>query len=70
MTTLAGTVAEFDEDKGRGRVRADSGEEYFFHCTAISDGSRKIDPGASVTFDVVAGHLGQWEARAVTPRAS
>ena len=62
-----GTVATFDDVKGFGTVRDDgTGEEHFFHCTAIADGSRTIEVGAAVTFDVVAGRNGQWEARAVT----
>ena len=65
----AGTVATFDEAKGFGTVRDDStGEEHFFHCTAIADGTRTIDVGATVTFDVVPGRNGRWEARAITPK--
>ncbi|HEY2812085.1 MAG TPA: cold shock domain-containing protein [Acidimicrobiales bacterium] len=64
----SGTVAVFDDGKGFGTVRdADTGDEYFFHCSAIADGSRMIDVGASVTFEVVAGGNGKWEARAITP---
>jgi hypothetical protein len=33
-----------------------------FHCTAIADGTRRIEVGAAVVVDIVAGHLGQWEA--------
>ncbi len=64
---MTGTVVAFDEEKGYGTVRGEDGVEHFFHCTAISDGSRTIDVGAAVTFDVVAGHLGRWEASAVSP---
>ena len=64
----AGTVVTFDEHKGYGSVRdADDGRELFFHCTQIADGSRTIAVGTEVTFDVTAGHLGQWEAVAITP---
>jgi cold shock CspA family protein len=63
---LTGTVAEFDEHKGYGTVRADDGAEYFFHCTRISDGTRTIAVGTLVAFDVAPGHLGRWEATAVT----
>ena len=59
----AGVVTEWDEHGGYGTVRdEDSGAEHFFHCTAITDGSRTIDVGATVTFEVVAGRLGRWEA--------
>ena len=67
---MQGSVVEFDEDKGFGTVRADAGDgaEYFFHCTAIADGSRTIAVGTAVTFDLVPGHLGRYEAAALTPR--
>jgi cold shock CspA family protein len=61
-----GTVVAFDEAAGFGTVRTEAGDEHFFHCTAIADGSRTIDVGTSVTFEVVAGHRGRWEAAAVT----
>jgi len=64
-----GTVADFDDAKGFGTVREDgTGEEHFFHCTAIADGTRTIDVGVLVAFDVVPGRNGQWEARAIKPR--
>jgi cold shock CspA family protein len=64
---MRGTVVEFDEHKGYGTVRdGTDGRELFFHCTQIADGSRTIAPGTEVTFDVVAGHLGRWEAIAIT----
>jgi len=64
-----GTVAVFDDRKGFGAVRDDAtGEEHFFHCTAIADGTRTIEVGAVVTFDIVPGRNGQWEARAIKPR--
>jgi CspA family cold shock protein len=64
---VTGTVAQFDVEKGYGSVRADDGTVYFFHCTAISGGSRTIDEGRRVTFEVVAGHLGRWEAAEISP---
>jgi cold shock CspA family protein len=63
-----GVVAEFDDDRGTGTVAADDGTDYFFHCTAIADGTRTIATGARVRFRVVAGHLGQWEAAEVEAR--
>jgi len=63
-----GTVIEFDDDKGWGTVRAEDGTDHFFHCTAVADGSRSIAVGTDVTFDVVAGRLGRWEATALRPR--
>lgn len=68
-----GTVVEFDEAVGLGAVRAhgapaeagepgEAGDSYRFHCTQIADGSRTIEVGTAVTFSVVAGRLGAWEA--------
>ncbi len=62
-----GTVVDFDEHRGYGTVLAEDGEELFFHCTAIVDGSRRIDVGTPVLFDVVPGHRGTWEATGVQP---
>jgi cold shock CspA family protein len=63
--SLRGTVADFDEHAGFGTVRAEDGRELFFHCTQIADGTRRIEVGTAVRFEVVAGHLGTWEAARV-----
>jgi cold shock CspA family protein len=69
LTDRAGVVVQFDEQRGYGSVRDGAdGAEYFFHCTAIADGSRTIATGASVRFTVVPGHLGRWEATEIHPR--
>jgi cold shock CspA family protein len=63
-----GSVIAFDEAKGYGTVRDDAdGVEHFFHCTAIVDGTRTIPVGAVVSFDVVPGRRGRWEAAAIRP---
>ncbi len=54
-------MATFDDHGGYGTVAADDGQ-WPFHCTAIADGSRTIAPGTAVTFTVVPGRLGRWEA--------
>ena len=59
---VTGTVVAFDDDEGVGTVRGDDGVERFFHCTRIADGTRTIEAGTAVTFEVVPGLLGQWEA--------
>ncbi len=59
-----GTVIEFDAHVGLGRVRADDGVEYVFHCAEIADGSRDIAVGARVSFRVVT-KFGRDEAFAV-----
>lgn len=63
-----GTVTEFDDPKGWGTVTADDGAAHFFHCSAIADGTRFIEVGTAVTFEVVPGNLGRWEAVAIAPR--
>jgi len=65
-----GTVTAFDEHRGIGELAGDDGATYGFHCTAIADGTRTIDVGAAVEFEVVPGHLGQWEAAAIEPASS
>ncbi len=71
MTTLGearrrGTVLEFDPVAGYGTVGAES-VQWFFHCTAIADGTRSIQPGTSVDFGLTPGHLGRWEAADIRP---
>jgi cold shock CspA family protein len=60
-------VVAFDEAWGWGTVRGDDGQELFFHCTAVADGSRRIAVGAPVGYRVVPGHLGRWEASDLEP---
>ena len=67
MSRVAGTVAEFDEQRGTGTVEDGEGRQLFFHCTAIADGSRTIAAGARVTYVVVPGGLGRWEAADLRP---
>jgi cold shock CspA family protein len=63
---LLGFVASFDDPRGLGVVQ--SGDRRFdFHCTVITDGSRRIAEGASVAFTVDAGHLGRLQASSVLP---
>ena len=67
---MVGEVIDFDEDGGYGTVRAAGGVEYFFHCTAVADGSRTIEVGTSVHFQVVPGGRGHWEGADLVPIAS
>jgi cold shock CspA family protein len=64
---MQGTVERFDAATGWGEIAGADGTTYPFHSTTIADGSRTIEDGADVEFDVVAGHLGRWEAAAVRP---
>lgn len=61
-----GTVTAFDEQGGWGTIDA-SGRTLPFHCTQIGDGTRAIEVGTQVSFEVRAGGLGRWEAARVTP---
>lgn len=78
--TVAGLVVEFDDPAGYGLVegrpddpdRSSGGPgsaRWFFHCTAITDGSRSIEVGTPVVFAVAPGRRGQWEAATVRPVA-
>lgn len=69
MDQAAGTVTSFDDDAGYGIVTDDTGREWFFHCTAVADGTRTITEGVRVTFELVAGRLGRWEATELRPGA-
>ena len=62
-----GTVTAFDEYVGLGEVRSDEGDVYLFHCAEIADGSRTIEVGAPVEFDLML-KLGKFEASRLRPR--
>ena len=65
---MRGRVATFDDPEGYGTVTADDpAGTWFFHCTAIADGTRTIEVGAAVSFEVVPGHLGRYEASDLRP---
>jgi cold shock CspA family protein len=57
-----GTVVAYDPARGLGSLQAESGEEYLFHCTAIADQSRSVEPGAAVAFSLRAAQGGSIEA--------
>lgn len=67
--SASGVVATFDEARGIGMIETADATQYFFHCTQIANGTRSIETGAAVTFEVRPGRLGRWEAAAVTPRS-
>jgi cold shock CspA family protein len=62
-------VTRFDERRGLGEITGDDGTVYPFHCTVIADGTRAIAVSTRVEFEVVAGHLGRWEASHVVHTA-
>lgn len=61
-----GTVVAFDAKVGLGEVETDDGARLPFHCIVIADGSRSIEVGARVSFDLLA-KLGRWEASSIRP---
>lgn len=63
----SGTVVEFDERTGLGVVESTEGGRLVFHCTQITDGSRRIEIGTTVRYEVVPGNRGVWEAGALEP---
>jgi cold shock CspA family protein len=61
---VLGVVTTFDEPRGLGTIDAD-GTAYPFHCTALLDGSRTVEVGARVRFEVRPAGMGRWEATRV-----
>ena len=61
-----GTVVDFDEYVGLGHVDADDGARYLFHCVEIADGTRTIEVGTTVRFDIMI-KLGSPEASNLRP---
>jgi len=64
---MEGTVVEFDDPRGLGTIDAD-GTRYPFHCTALLDGTRRVDVGTAVTFEVRPAGMGRWEATQIASR--
>jgi hypothetical protein len=73
---LVGTVVGFDEVVGLGDIEAGGAREgggreptrrFPFHCTQIVDGSRTVAVGTRVSFGLLAGRAGRWEAADIRP---
>ena len=62
-----GRVIDFDDHVGLGHVTTDRGAVHLFHCVEIADGTRTIDVGAEVEFDVMV-KFGAEEAANLRPR--
>lgn len=60
-TGRRGVVSSFDESTGIGTISGTDGTEHPFHCIEIADGTRTIETGTEVSFDLLA-KLGRWEA--------
>lgn len=63
---LVGNVNTYDFERGLGVVSSSDGRRWVFHCTAIADGTRRIDPGTRVAFSIAASGPGTWEAHRLT----
>lgn len=61
-----GRVTDYDDAAAYGTV-TDAEGEWFFHGTAIADGSRTIASGVQVAFVLAPGHRGLHEAREIAP---
>jgi cold shock protein len=57
--TMTGTIKRLNTDKGFGFIRNETGEEYFFHQSAIyGEGIADLREGDSVEFEVGEGPKG------------
>ena len=59
---IEGIVAAFDEARGDGVLVDAHGQEFYFHCVQIADGTRQVDAGARVRAQRVVGLRGRDEA--------
>ncbi len=64
---LHGTVTAFSDEDGLGQVTGEDGGVHPFHCTALADGTRTVEVGTAVSFQLVPAHHGRREARPVVP---
>lgn len=64
---VRGVVVAFDAREGLGELRVD-GQDYRFHATQLTDGTRHVAVGTSVTAHLVAWHQGRLEATDVSAR--
>jgi cold shock CspA family protein len=64
-----GKVLEFDAHTGLGVVESAEGTRHVFHCTQVADGSRNVDVGTAVRYELIPGGRGVWEAGAIEPIA-
>ncbi len=73
LDAAAGAVAPGSLDTAQlerrsAQTRREPAETVAFHCTAIADGSRRIDVGIEVSFVLTARHGGRLEASGIAPR--
>lgn len=63
---LSGTVTSFDAHVGLGQITSSDGAMVMFHCAEIADGSRAIDVGTAVNFELLT-KFSRNEASAIRP---
>ncbi|GGW96779.1 cold-shock protein [Alteromonas halophila] len=67
---MKGTIKSFRHDKGYGFVRAECGEEYFFHISGYSGDHAFLNSGEAVTFSLDKDNEGRFRAvQMMTERA-
>jgi cold shock protein len=53
-----GTVKWFNRDRGYGFIAVEGGPDVFVHSSAITGGSRSLEEGQQVEFDITQGQKG------------
>jgi len=61
VALISGVVTAFDDIRGEGVVTSDAGTDFYFHCVALADGTRRIEVGARVVGERRVGLLGRDE---------
>jgi cold shock protein len=61
-----GEVGRYDDVAGYGEIH-EGDARWFFHCTAIADGTRTIATRTPVRFRLAPGHLGRYEGVDIRP---
>jgi cold shock CspA family protein len=63
---VVGHIESFDDRRGDGVLLSDEGEQFYFHCVSIANGTRHIESGVRAQGERRVGHVGRDEVVAVT----